>query len=86
MKNWRTTLAGIALSAYPIIDSIMQAYTAGYFTDKTGMQLWLGVGFIIFGVLAKDHNVSGGKPNNTTADDGDDIGGGGIKNPPPTGS
>jgi len=85
MKNWRTTLAGIALSAYPIVDSVMQAYAAGYFTDKTGMQLWLGVGFIVFGVLAKDHNVSG-KPNNTTSDDGDDIGGGGIKNPPPTGS
>lgn len=81
MKNWRTTLAGIALSAYPIIDSIIQAYTAGYFTDKTGMQLWLGVGFIIFGVLAKDHNVSGSKPTNTVADGEEPtIAGGGQKN------
>lgn len=61
MKNWRTTIAGIALSLYPIIDSLIQAYSAGYFTDKTGSQLWLGIGFIIFGVLAKDHNVSGSK-------------------------
>lgn len=81
MKNWRTTLAGIALSAYPIIDSVMQAFNAGYFTDKTGMQLWLGVGFIIFGVLAKDHNVSGSKPNNTTAEGEEEpIRGGGTKN------
>lgn len=61
MKNWRTTLAGIALAAYPIIDAIIQAYTAGYFTDKTGSQLWLGIGFIVLGVLSKDHNVSGTK-------------------------
>ena len=60
-KNWRTTLAGIALSAYPIIDAIMQAYAAGYFTDKTGGQLWTGIGFIVLGVLAKDYNVSGTK-------------------------
>ena len=59
MKNWRTTVAGIVLSAYPIADAIMQAYTAGYFTDKTGGQLWLGIGFIVLGVLAKDHNVTG---------------------------
>lgn len=81
MKNWRTTIAGLALSAYPIIDSLFQAYNAGYFTDKTGQQLWLGVGFIIFGILAKDHNVTGIK--NTVASD-EEIGGGGIKNPPPT--
>ena len=59
MKNWRTTIAGFVLAIYPIYDALLQAYTAGYFTDKTGGQLWLGIGFIIFGVLAKDHNVSG---------------------------
>lgn len=79
MNNWKTTIAGLALSAYPIIDSLIQAYTAGYFTDKTGSQLWLGIGFIILGVLAKDHNVSGSNKPDTVADD---IGGGGIKNPP----
>lgn len=83
MKNWRTTLAGLALSAYPIIDSLFQAYNAGYFTDKTGQQLWLGIGFIIFGILAKDHNVSGSKPL-PYADDSTvipPIAGGGQKNP-----
>ena len=78
MKNWKTTLAGIALAAYPIIDAIIQAYTAGYFTDKTGSQLWLGIGFIVLGVLSKDHNVSG----NNIATSETQIGGGGIKNPP----
>lgn len=68
MKNWRTTLAGLVLSAYPIIDAVMQAYTAGYFTDKTGGQLWMGIGFIILGVLAKDHNVSGTKSQNIVGD------------------
>lgn len=80
MKNWRTTLAGLALSAYPIINSVIEAYNAGYFTNKTGQQLWLGIGFIILGVLCKDHNVSGSKPSNTTAE-GEDIAGGGIQNP-----
>jgi hypothetical protein len=60
MKNWRTTLAGVILSAYPIIDALMQAYQSGYFTDKTGGQLWLGIGFIVLGILSKDHNVTGG--------------------------
>jgi len=79
MKNWKTTIAGVAMSAYPIIDAVVQAYNAGYFTEKTGGQLWLGIGFIVFGVLAKDHNVSGTK---NVADAPEDIGGGGIKNPP----
>jgi MFS family permease len=61
MRNWRTTIAGFVLSVYPIVDAVMQAYTAGYFTDKTGSQLWMGIGFIVLGVLAKDHNVSGAK-------------------------
>lgn len=81
MKNWRTTIAGIALSLYPIIDSLIQAYQAGYFTDKTGSQLWLGIGFIIFGVLAKDHNVSGSKEKAKLFTD-TPIDGGGDPNDP----
>lgn len=61
MKNWRTTLAGIVFAAYPIIDALMKAYESGYFTDKTGGQLWGGIGIIVFGILAKDYNVSGTK-------------------------
>jgi len=73
MRNWRTTIAGFVLSAYPIIDAIMQAYTAGYFTDKTGSQLWMGIGFIVLGVLAKDHNVTGSSVKRLV-DDNPEIG------------
>jgi hypothetical protein len=61
MKNWRTTLLGLLVSAYPIIDSIIQAYNTGYFTDKTGGQLWLGIGVIVFSVLAKDPKFNNSK-------------------------
>jgi len=59
MKNWRTTLAGFIVSAPFMIDALIQAYTAGYFTDKTGWQLFASVAFVVFSRLAKDHNVSG---------------------------
>lgn len=59
MKNWRTTLAGLVFAAYPVIDALIKAYQAGYFTDKTGGQLWLGIGIVAIGVLAKDKNVTG---------------------------
>lgn len=83
MKNWKTTLAALIAGSYPAIDALITAYNAGYFTGKSGSQLLLGIGIILFGVFAKDHNVSGRKPNNAVADNPDDIGGGGIKNPPP---
>jgi len=59
MKNWRTTLAGLVVSAPFIVDALLQAYTAGYFTDKTGGQLFVSIAFVVFARLAKDHNVSG---------------------------
>ena len=59
MKNWRTTLAGIVFAAYPIIDALIKAYESGYFTEKTGGQLWGGIALIVIGVLAKDKNVTG---------------------------
>jgi len=70
MKNWRTTLAGLVAAAPFIIDAILQAYAAGYFTDKTGLQLFASVAFVIFARLAKDHNVSGTTKNIAS----DDIG------------
>lgn len=55
MKNWKTTLAGLVAGLPFAIDAIVQAYTAGYFTDKTGWQLFgavagsgAGVANIIF--------------------------------------
>lgn len=81
MKNWRTTLAGYLVSLPFLIDALIQAYNAGFFTEKTGWQLFLSIGAIVFATLAKDHNVSGGKPNNAIADA--PIDGGGVVNDPP---
>jgi len=82
MKNWRTTLAGSVLASPFLIQALLDAYTAGYFTDKTGLQLFASIGFIVLSVLVKDHNVSGnGKP--TIDKFSEEIGGGGIQNPPP---
>ena len=59
MKNWRTTLAGIIVGLPIAMQAILEAYTAGYFTDKTGMQLFASIGLIILARLSKDHNVTG---------------------------
>ena len=54
MKNWKTTLAGLIAGLPIAIDAIMQAYTSGYFTDKSGWQLVASISFIILGVILKD--------------------------------
>jgi hypothetical protein len=54
MKNWRTTISGILLGLYPIIDSLMDAYQKGYFEGKKGFQLFAGIAIIILGVVAHD--------------------------------
>jgi len=66
MKNWRTTLAGLLTGLPFAIDAIIQAYTAGYFTDKAGWQLFGSIAVIVITALVKDHNVTGG---NKFADD-----------------
>lgn len=78
MKNWKTTLVGLITGSIPAIDALITAYNLGYFTEKTGYQLILGIGIILFGVFAKDHNVTGGVK--TLSDE--PIAGGGQKNPP----
>lgn len=77
MKNWRTTLAGYAVSLPFLIDALIQAFNSGYFTEKTGWQLFASIGAIVLATLAKDHNVTGGK--NAVADDGP----GGSNDPKP---
>ena len=68
MKNWKTTLSGIA----SIIGGV-----ALFFNQPDKMQEAIGMVIIGIGFLsAKDHNVTGG----TTAEA--PIQGGGIKNPP----
>lgn len=68
MKNWKTTLAGIIAGLPFAIDAIMQAYTAGYFTDKTGWQLVASIAFILLGAILKDkpqnqQSIIGGRPD-----------------------
>lgn len=60
MKNWKTTFAGL-LTGLPIaIDALLKAYAAGFFTNKTGLQLVAAVGLILLGLWSKDKNVTGG--------------------------
>jgi hypothetical protein len=54
MKNWRTTLSGIVIGAYPVYDALYSAFVSGQFKGKHGLELALGIGVIALGVLAKD--------------------------------
>ena len=68
MKNWKTTLAGLIAGLPIAIDAVMQAYTSGYFTDKTGWQLVASIAFILLGAILKDkpqnqQNIIGGRPD-----------------------
>ena len=48
------------LTGFPvIIDSLATAYTAAQFEGKSGLQLMIGIGVVLIGAYAKDHNVSG---------------------------
>ena len=59
MKNWRTTIAGLIVGLPVAVQAILEAYTTGAFTDKTGLQLFAAIGLIVLARLTKDHNVSG---------------------------
>jgi len=58
MKDWRTTLAGLLTGLPFAIDSLLQAYTAGYFTDKTGWTLFGSLAWILVTALVKDSKKS----------------------------
>ncbi len=84
MKDWKTTITGLIVGAIPAIDALITAYNSGYFTEKTGYQLIIGIGIILFGVFAKDYNVSGGIKtfgDTNPPPPGEDIAGGGQPNP-----
>lgn len=54
MRNWKTTFSGL-LVAIPIgIDALIQAYNGGAFTEKTGMQLVITIGIILWATYTKD--------------------------------
>lgn len=54
MKNLKTTLAGLLTGLPLLIDSLIQAYNNGAFTDKSGSQLLLAIGLVLMGYLASD--------------------------------
>ena len=68
MKDWKTTLSGL-LVALPIgIDALIQAYNAGAFTEKTGLQLVVTIGIILWAAYTKDkdnnaNRIGGGNTN-----------------------
>lgn len=60
MKSWKTTLAGLLTGLPLAIDALVQAYNAGAFTGKSGLQLLAAIGLVLLGLFAKDRNVTGG--------------------------
>ncbi len=59
MKNLKTSLAGLLAGMPFVIDALMQAYTAGTFTNKSGLQLVAAIGVVLLGLYSKDHDVKG---------------------------
>lgn len=57
MKNWKTTLAGIALGLLTAGPNIIAVATgSGSFKLKDFLT---GIGLVVFGLLTKDYNVTG---------------------------
>ena len=54
MKDWKTTLAGLVTGLPFAINALMEAYTAGYFTGKTGRTLFGALAWILVTALVKD--------------------------------
>lgn len=54
MKNWKTTIAGFAVGFPGLVDALIDAFTSGYFTDKSGWQLAASIAFIVLGAVLKD--------------------------------
>lgn len=60
MKNWKTTITGLVLGAYPFIQGLYDAYNNGFFKDKhTLVEILFGAAIIIGGLVSKDHDVTG---------------------------
>ena len=56
MKDLKSTIIGVLLGLYPIIDSVYNAYIAGQFSGKHGMELGAGIAVMALGIWAKDRN------------------------------
>ena len=59
MKNFKTSLAGLIAGVPFIIDALSQAYSAGAFNGKSGLQLVASIGVVLWGLYSKDHDVKG---------------------------
>jgi hypothetical protein len=59
MKNLKTSLAGLLAGMPFVIDALLQAYTDGTFTNKSGLQLVAAIGVVLLGLYSKDHDVKG---------------------------
>jgi hypothetical protein len=62
MKNWKTTLLGIAVGLIPLSQGILQGLAAGQHFDWAKIGLGIGIG--VLGTVAKDYNVTGGTTPN----------------------
>ena len=54
MKDLKTTLAGLGIGLSVAINALMEAYTAGLFTGKTGLQLIASICLVLLGLFASD--------------------------------
>lgn len=59
MKNFKTSLAGLLAGVPFIVDALVEAYTQGAFTGKSGLQLVAAIGVVLLGLYSKDHDVKG---------------------------
>ena len=59
MKNLKTSLAGLIAGLPFIVQSLMEAYNTGAFTNKSGLQLVAAIGVVLLGLYSKDHDVKG---------------------------
>tara|TARA_R110000782_G_scaffold191888_1_gene281695 strand:+ start:54 stop:236 length:183 start_codon:yes stop_codon:yes gene_type:complete len=57
MKDLKTTIAGLIAGVPMLIDALLQAYNAGAFNEKSGVQLALAVGLVLLAYFAKDKTV-----------------------------
>ena len=57
MKNWKTSLIGLALGLIPLAQQTLNALGTGTVVDWK--QVLFGIGLITLGVVSKDFNSSG---------------------------
>ena len=54
MKDFKTTIAGLIAGVPMLVDALLQAYNAGAFDGKTGVQLVAAIGLVLLAYFASD--------------------------------